>query len=80
MNEIFSRRSIRKYKSRPLTREQVNLLLKAAMCAPSSRNVRPWEFIAVDDRATLNKIADTQPFAKMLYTAPCAVIVCALPE
>jgi len=79
MNVIFSRRSIRRYKSVQLTSEQVELLLKAAMCAPSARNERPWEFIVVDDRSILDKISETHPYAKMLRTAPCAIIICALP-
>jgi nitroreductase len=80
MNEIFNRRSIRRYKDTPLSADQVDLLMKAAMCAPSARNIRPWEFIFIDDRSILERIAEVHPFAKMLHTAPCAIIVCALPD
>ena len=80
MKEIFERRSIRRYTGAPVSEEQIDLLLRAAMCAPSARNARPWEFMIITDRDLLDKIADVHPYAKMLKTAPCAIIVCALPE
>lgn len=52
MNEIINkRRSIRKYCSdKPVSKEQLNKLLEAAMLAPSACNSRPWEFIAITKR------------------------------
>jgi nitroreductase len=79
MNEIFERRSIRSYAPEPLKPEEIDLLLRAAMCAPTARNARPWEFLVVTDRAQLDRLSEALPYAKMLRTAPCAVIVCALP-
>jgi len=76
-----ARRSIRKFKpDAPITQEQIDLLMEAAMLAPSACNLKAWEFVVVRDKATLAKIADTHPYAKMCHTASLAVIVCALPE
>ena len=77
---IEQRRSIRKYKDVPVTREQLDRLLYAAMLAPSACNSRPWEFIAVTRRETLDDIAHIHPYAKMCRTAAAAIIVVALPE
>ena len=44
MNSIFKRRSIRKYLDKEVEQEKVDLLLKAAMNAPSAGNQQPWEF------------------------------------
>ena len=78
---IENRRSIRKYQSdKPVTRDQLNQLLEAAMLAPSARNSRPWEFIAVTNRKTLDEISKVHPYAKMLETATAAIIVVAIPK
>ena len=78
---IQKRRSIRKYKlDRSVSKEQLNRLLEAAMLAPSACNSRPWEFIAVTCRETLDEIARVHPYAKMCETATAAIIVVALPQ
>jgi len=77
---IEKRRSIRKYKPDiPVTKDQLNRLLHAAMLAPSARNSRPWEFIAVTNREVLDEIARIHPYAQMCKTAPAAIIVVAVP-
>ena len=82
MHELIEkRRSIRKYKPDiPVTKEQLNQLLGAAMLAPSARNTRPWEFIVVTKREMLDKIVEVHPHTKMLGTATAAIIVVALPD
>ena len=82
MNEIIKkRRSIRKFESgKPVTREQLDQLLEAAMLAPSACNSRPWEFIAVTKRETLDEIARVHPYAQMCKTASAAVVVVAIPQ
>jgi nitroreductase len=81
MNELIEkRRSIRQFKNKPVTREQINQMLAAAMCAPSACNSRPWEFIAVTKRETLDEIVKVHPFAGMCATAAAAIIVVAIPQ
>ena len=46
-NVILSRRSIRRFKSDPLSREQVEAILSAGIAAPSGKNKQPWQFIVV---------------------------------
>jgi len=78
---IENRRSIRKFNpEKPVTREQLNRLLEAAMLAPSACNSRPWEFIAVTKREVLDEIARVHPYAKMCATAAAAIIVVAIPQ
>ena len=82
MNEIIkSRRSIRRYDpTKPVSKEQLNTLLEAAMFAPSACNSRPWEFIAVTNREMLDEIAHIHPYAQMCVTAAAAIIVVAVPQ
>lgn len=77
---IFARRSIRKFHSNPIEDEKVDLILQAAMAGPSGHNYKPWHFITVKDRQTLNKIADLHPYGKMCYEATLAIVVCADPS
>jgi len=78
---IETRRSIRKYDPDiPVTNEQIKQLLTAAMLAPSARNTRPWEFIAVTNRDKLDGIAKIHPYAQMCKTATAAIIVVGLPQ
>ena len=47
MNSIFSRVSIRKYQDKPVEKEKIEAILRAAMQAPSAANQQPWEFYVV---------------------------------
>ncbi len=75
MNEIFTRRSVRKYRDRPVEAGKVEKLLKAAMQAPSATNQQPWEFIVIDDKETLAKLSRFSPYAKFLADAPLGFVV-----
>jgi nitroreductase len=72
---IMRRRSIRKYTGEKITEEDITLLLKAAMNAPSAHNKQPWHFIVVDEREMLNKITVYHQYSKMLENASHAIIV-----
>lgn len=66
MKAIFNRRSIRKYKDKPVEREKIEKLLRAAMQAPSAGNQQPWEFIIVEDKEGLKKLSEASPYSKMV--------------
>lgn len=76
MNEIFHRTSIRKYLSKPVEDEKIEKLLQAAMAAPSAGNQQPWEFYVVKDKATLEKLSKTSPYATCCASAPVAFVAC----
>lgn len=77
MEEIFKRRSIRKYQAREVEADKVEKLLKAAAAAPSAGNEQPWHFVVIRDRERLDRLAEIHPYAKMLKEAPLAIAVCA---
>lgn len=76
LDAISTRTSIRAYQDRPVGADTVELLLRAAMSAPSARNRQPWAFIVVDDKALLRQLADSLPYAQSAAAAPMAVVVC----
>ncbi len=76
LDAIRDRCSIRAYSGKAVPEESITTLLKAAMAAPSSRNVQPWHFIVVRDKVLLQKMGDRLPYAGMTAEAPLAVVVC----
>lgn len=80
LETILSRRSVRNFTGEPVAEEDLNLILRAAMAAPSAVNVQPWSFVVVTDRRILDALCDRLPYAKMLSKAGAAVVVCGLPE
>ena len=50
---IAKRRSMRKFTAEQLTAEEVKLILRAALIAPTSKHTNGWQFVAVDDRELL---------------------------
>lgn len=76
IENIMSRKSVRKFLDRKVEEEKVLTLLKAGMAAPTGKNVQPWEFVVVTDRAALDSMAAALPYAKMLTEAPLAIVVC----
>lgn len=54
---IKSRRSTRKFTDQPLSPEQVELILKAALMAPASKRSNPWQFVVVEDKDMLQKLS-----------------------
>jgi len=78
---LRKRRSIRKYKDRPVEQEKIDLLVEAALRSPSSRGFNPWEFVVVTDPAILARLAKAKPHgASFLAKAPLGIAVCADPE
>ena len=72
---LRSRRSIRQYLDRAIEPEKVELLKEAVLRSPSSRNIDPWEFIFVDDRDTLARLAVCKPHgARFLEHAPLGIV------
>lgn len=74
---IQTRRSIRKYEDKPIAKETIEKLLRAAMQAPSAANQQPWEFIVVQNKDTLEKLSLAQPYAAPIKNAPLGIIVLA---
>jgi nitroreductase len=73
---IRKRRSIRSYLSRPVEDEKISELLRAAMCSPTARGLRPWEFVVVKDPSTLKALSESTPFSSFVKEAPAAIVIC----
>lgn len=75
---LRKRRSIRKFTADKISPEARQILIEAALRAPSSRGINPWEFILVDDPELLRKLAQAkQHGSEFVKNAPLAIVVCA---
>ncbi|MFI3252150.1 MAG: nitroreductase family protein [bacterium] len=79
MNSIFNRRSVRTFLDKEVESSKVELLLKAAMQAPSAANQQPWKFIVVRGSENLKALAKYNVYAGSLNNANIAIIVLADP-
>ena len=76
MDTIFSRRSIRKFKDKTLSKEDLDKIIRAGMVAPSAGNEQPWHCILIDDKKILNEITKVHPYSSMLKEVNYAIVVC----
>jgi nitroreductase len=75
---LRTRRSIRKYKPTSIESVKVDALIEALLRSPTSRNIRPWEFIFVDDRELLSRLSQAREHGSQhLRDAALGIVVCA---
>ena len=70
IDAILARRNIREYTSELINENDIKMMLEAAMAAPSASDRKPWHFIVITNRQTLDNLARAHPFGKMLFRAP----------
>ncbi|HKL72494.1 MAG TPA: nitroreductase family protein [Marinilabiliaceae bacterium] len=73
---IHNRKSVRHFTDQPVSKEQIETLLKAGMAAPSAANRQPWVFYVVTKREILDELSQQLPYAKMLSQTHTAIVVC----
>lgn len=78
---LKNRRSIRKYTTEPLSPENVQLLLSAALMSPASKRANEWEFIVVEDKDMLLRLSHCKDLgAKPVASAALAIVVVSDPS
>lgn len=80
-NIVANRRSHRKFTTEEIDGEAVKLILRAALMSPTSKSNRSWHFVVVEDRMTIEKIADAKDMgSQFLKGAPLVVVVTGCPD
>ena len=75
LNEaLLKRRSVRKYTSDPVSDEQIDQLLHAAMSGPSAMNKKPWKFYVISNKEVKNELCEASPYTH--HDAPIQILVC----
>jgi nitroreductase len=91
---IKTRRSIRRFKDKPVEEEKLQAIFEAVRQSPSWANRQCWRFVVVKDQATREKISElsyvesffaplgykTNPAKKGIAEAPVVIIACADPS
>jgi nitroreductase len=76
-----SRRSIRKYQTKPVESEKIDSLVEAVLRAPTSMGKNSWEFVVVTDPGLLQKLSSAKPHgATFLKNAALGIVVCGNPQ
>ncbi len=57
LDVIFRRRSIRRYRSKPIPDSVLKNILEAGRLAPSADNVQPWHFVVVTESKIKEKLS-----------------------
>jgi len=75
---VKTRRSKRLFTNKNVSQETINMLIEAAVNAPSSMDCQPWHFIVVKDETKKKKLADSKGKGndQHILTAPITIIVC----
>ena len=80
LDTIYSRSSVRKYQDRTVPKKLLDEFIRAGMAAPSGVNARPWSFIGVTERVTMDALAEGLKYGKMLHGAGGAIAVLGTPH
>ena len=75
-NNIMTRTSVRNYTSEPISKDTINLLLRAGMASPTAVNKQPWKFVAITNKTMLDSIAKAFPYARFASKAPLVIVPC----
>ena len=71
---LQKRRSIRSFTDEKISKEQIDLLLHAAMSGPSACNKKPWKFFVITNEDKLSELKKATRFSN--FNAPLAIVVC----
>ena len=74
---LLRRHSIRRYTDQAIDAGDVKTILEAGLLAPSSKSVRPWNFVVVDDKMALESLAGCKAAgARPISACSLAIVVC----
>ena len=76
INNIMTRTSIRQYTDEPVSKADIETMLRAGMAAPTAVNKQPWHFVVINSKEKLAELAGDNPRGGMLKKAPLAIVVC----
>jgi nitroreductase len=73
---MVSRTSVRSYQKKPVEKGKIELMLRAAMQAPSAVNQQPWFFAVVENDDLKRRLSECSPYAQPAKEAPVLFVVC----
>ncbi len=77
---MATRRSIRRFKAKPVERDDLHFIIEMAMKAPSAGNLQDYRFIIVRDKAVIKELPDYCMDQMWISGAPIVIVVCSQPK
>ena len=74
LSAIMDRRSIRKFEDRPVEREKLEAVMRAAMQCPTGKNSQCWEFLVIEDADDRLALSGMSPFGQCAKNAPAVIL------
>ncbi len=75
LENIMTRSSVRDFTGQTVSKDTLDILIKAGMAAPTAINKQPWAFVAINDRQILDSLMNVHPYSN-LEKAGAAIVVC----
>ena len=70
------RRSHRKFTTEEINPDHVQAILRASLMSPTSKSQRAWQFVVVEDKTDIEKLADAKDLgSQFMKGAPLAIVV-----
>jgi len=77
---IKNRRSHRRFIDEPVSDDDMRLIMRAALMSPTSKGLRSWQFVVVNDKKKIETISQAKPSgAQFMAEAPVVVVVMGQP-
>lgn len=80
LNQIKSRRSIRKFSSELIDEGDIEDIVKTGFSAPSAGNRQPWRVVIVNNQDVKNQLSNAAGGQTFMAKAPVVFVVCGVPE
>jgi nitroreductase len=77
INNIMTRASVRGFIEKPVEQDKIDLMLRAAMAAPTDKNKQPWHFVVLNTPETISSYYGDNPRAERMKKTPLVIVVCA---
>jgi nitroreductase len=72
---LKKRYSCREYQVKPIHKDIISNLIDVARFAPTARNVQPWEFVAISEKAKLAKIGSLAENGYFVKDCACCIVI-----
>ena len=76
LDTMLHRRSTRRYNGEPVTRGQLDQILAAGQSGASGKGLYPWQFVVVQDRDTIVKLAQARAVGAGKTVSEAQAVIC----
>ncbi len=80
IEDIMTRRSVRDFAKKGVSREDLETIVEAALSAPSACGKRPWHVVVIEDAKTRKRVTEAMEWFKPVEEAGAAILVCGEPD